>query len=757
MLYALTPGTFFYSHYFHTGLRVAFGVIGMTLLAMQWFSLPIAMGAAIGALCTSLMDLPGPLRHKFNEMAACLLICTAVTLLITLCTPYPLLLGGIIVLLTFLSSMMLVYGRKAMPLQFAALFIMSLSMESSVTAHQALVHGALFFCGGAAYMAYAMLVAIFAQRQTRRQVLAESLYELARYADIKADFYDPGKNLRNQFHELVRQQIRLAEKQQASRDLILRGDPAPQDAVLVVVHYGMFELYELVLSTHTDYVQLRRHFAQGPVLPALHSLVRKVARDIASIADAVTRGRASHAAIDYSPELQVLSAEMDDMRQANAASGSPGLSEPLTVLTGAYNKFSAVIEMTGQLHRSTVEHGAPPPTVPGTDMTPFLTQQRYGLRTLFANLRWTSPTFRFAVRVTLAISLGLVLAGRLPYTAHGYWIALTIAVILKPSFSMTRQRRTDRVIGTLIGCGLAAFILRFVHSPAMLLGLLFLATAAAPTFVAIKYRYTAIAASLQILLLLGLTIPNAGNAVAERLLDTIIGAAIATLFSYLLPSWEFRTLPNLVRSVLKTNRDYIGVGSDLLQGRSTDDFLYRLHRKRFMDSLASLSSAVVRMLDEPADRRHIAEEINRFIVQNYLVVAHLAAIRLILRRDNERLPREAVNQVLQQAFDQLRATLGMAQRGWETAVTAAGAAPQGMAGASVETLTAGDPAALEEVAASWSGWMALVRRARLLQLDAQEIAVSSAAIRSILASNSNANQGNESGGEGKPKRWTKRI
>jgi uncharacterized membrane protein YccC len=734
MHYALTPRTFLSSHYFHTGLRVAFGVIGLTLLATQWFSLPTAMGAAIGALCTSLMDLPGPLRHKFNEMAASLLVCSVVTMLVMLCTPYPLLLGGMIVLITFLSSMMVVYGRKAMPLQFAALFIMSLSMENSVTAHQALLHGALFFSGGAAYLAYAMLVAKFAQRLTRRQVLAESLYELARYADIKADFYDLGKDLRNQFHELVRQQIRLAEKQQASRDMILRGYAGSRDAVLVHVHYGMFELYELVLSTHTDYVQLRRHFVQGPVLSALHSLVGKVARDISSIADAVTRGRPSLSTIDYAPELQVLSTEMDRMRHANTASDSLDSLEPLTVLTGAFNKFKAVIGMVGQLHRATGDRAAPPLTVPGTDMTPFLTQQRYGLRTLVASLRWTSPTFRFAVRVTMAISVGLLLAGYLPYTAHGYWIALTIAVILKPSFSMTKQRRTDRVIGTLIGCALATLILRYIHAPALLLALLFVATAAAPAFVMIKYRYTAIAASLQILLLLGLTLPNAGHAVAERLLDTIIGAAIATLFSYLLPSWEFRALPKLVRGVLKTNRDYIGVGNELLQGRASDDFLYRLHRKRFMDSLASLSSAVVRMLDEPADRRQIAEEINRFIVQNYLVVAHLAAIRLILRRDNEHLPREAVNHVLQQAFNRLGGTLGLAQKGWEAAAASA-VAPGVTAAASLETRLAEQPALHEEApGGTWSGWMALVRRARLLQVDAQEIAVSSEAIRTILAS-----------------------
>ena len=233
-------------------------------------------------------------------------------------------------------------------------------------------------------------------------------------------------------------------------------------------------------------------------------------------------------------------------------------------------------------------------------------------------------------------------------------------------------------------------------------------------------------------MLLGLTIPNASHAVAERLLDTMIGAAIATLFSYVLPSWEFSALPRLVRAVLKTNRDYIDASRDLLQGRSADDFLYRLHRKRFMDNLASLSSAVVRMLDEPADRRDIAEEINRFIVQNYLVVAHLAAVRLILRRERERLPLEAVNRVLQQAFHRLAGTLEMAQKGWGAGATASPKAPPL---AAVEVEPDGEPLAGDDAQAkTWSGWTALARRIDLLHLDAQQIAVSSEAIRSILAS-----------------------
>ncbi len=56
MHYALNFRTFLFSHYFYTGLRIAIGVIGLTLLVYAVTDLATAMTVSIGALCTSLMD-----------------------------------------------------------------------------------------------------------------------------------------------------------------------------------------------------------------------------------------------------------------------------------------------------------------------------------------------------------------------------------------------------------------------------------------------------------------------------------------------------------------------------------------------------------------------------------------------------------------------------------------------------------------------------------------------------------------------------
>jgi len=704
MHYALAPRTFLFSHYFYTGLRIATGIVGLTFLTYALADLPTAIAVAMGALCTSLMDMPSPLRHKFNEMLAGVLLCSVVALLVSLSSQVEWLLLSMIVLVSFLASMMVVYGRKAMPLQFAALFVMMLSSEAPSTPLQALRHGALFFAGGAGYMAYAMLVVWRLQRRLKQQVLAEALYELAVYTSIKAGCYDMANSLPAQMEKLVREQSVLAERQQASRDLILRGRATAGEAILVQVHYAMFDLYEVVLATHTDYVLLREHFREGPILPLLGDLIGKAARDIEAVAYAMTRDQPSRPTIDYRHELQALDAVLGGL-----PSGAGEDFDAQAALRATVNKIGEVIAMIARLHdASRAPYGALP-MVPQSDLTPFLTQQRYSLGILLANLRWSSPVFRFALRVAMAISVGLVSSRWLPYSSHGYWTALTIAVILKPSFSLTRQRRADRLIGTLIGCMITAVILHFVHSPALLIGVLFVATAAAPAFLSIKYRYTAIAASVQALLLIGLTVPHGGSGISERLLDTLLGTLIATFFSYVLPSWEYQNLPRLVGAVLDANRKYIDAAADLLLKRSGDDVHYRVSRKRFMDSLATLSAALGRMLDEPTAKQRAPSDLNRFTVQNYLLVAHIAALRLLLQRYAEHLPAAEVEAALERVFAEVRVSLGSAP------APAAAEAPE-----------------RSTWIAQWPGWAPLQRRLRLLQRDAAQVADSSAAIDAVL-------------------------
>lgn len=654
MEYAHDPRTFLFSHYIYRGLRSATGVIGLTLIAMQFMDLPSAMVVSVGALCTSLMDLPSPLPHKFNEMLASVLLCTAVTALVALATPFPRVMPFVLVLVTFLAGMMTVYGNKTMPLQFSMLFVMTLTINEEFVVRKALEHSALFGIGALGYLLYAMTVSWVMERRTRQQILAESLYEMAGYLEIKAAFYDAGTDYDEQFNLLVRQQIVVAERQQAARDMVLRGNRTPHDGLLVQVHLRMLDLYEYLLSTNTDYGLLRQTFGGTPVLDGLRRLVLGLGKDLEEIAYDVTRGRPSYSAFDYRPDLRKVEEEIELLRHHHVSPAAMNaLRDTLEMIRGA-------ITLLGQLHEASRTPVEPAKVLPGSDMTPFLTRQKYEFGVVRDNLHWRSPAFRFALRITMAVAVGLWLGDRLPYASHSYWILLTIVVILKPNFSMTKQRYNDRLIGTLIGCIVSVGILRWIHEPLLLIGILYLALVASAAFVTIKYRYTAIAACIQVLIQINLLIPGSQTVVGERLVDTVIGGIIASIFSFVLPSWEYRAIPKLVENVLQANRRYIAATRDLLTRKAKDDFAYRVQRKQFMDNLSALIGSFQRMLDEPRSRHRAVDNLSRFIVQNYLVAAHVAAARIQVRQHYGELDVPAAETAIEQATDAALRSLTLA-------------------------------------------------------------------------------------------------
>lgn len=654
MEYAHDPRTFLYSHYIYRGLRSATGVIGTTLIAMQFMDLPSAMVVSMGALCTSLMDLPSPLNHKFNEMLASVLLCTAVTAAVALATPFPRVLPFVLVLVTFLAGMMTVYGNKTMPLQFSMLFVMTLTVNEDFVVRKALAHSALFGAGALGYMLYALTVSWIMERRTRQQILAESLYEMAGYLEIKAAFYDAGTDYDEQFNRLVRQQIVVAERQQAARDMVLRGNRTRHDGLLIRVHLRMLDLYEYLLSTNTDYGLLRQTFAGTPVLDGLRRLVLGLCKDLEDVAYDITRGLPSYSAFDYGPDLRAVEDEIGDLRHHHvSAAAMTALSDTLEMIRGA-------ITLAGQLREASRTPVEPAQVLPGSDMTPFLTRQKYEFGAIRDNLHWRAPAFRFSMRITLAVAVGLLLGDRLPYASHSYWILLTIVVILKPNFSMTKQRYNDRLIGTLIGCIISVGILHWIHEPLVLLGVLYLALVASAAFSTIKYRYTAIAACIQVLIQINLLIPGSQTVVGERLVDTVIGGVIASVFSFVLPSWEYRSIPKLVENVLQANRRYIAATRDLLLRKAKDDFAYRVQRKQFMDNLSALISSFQRMLDEPRSRHRAVDNLSRFIVQNYLVAAHVAAARIQVRTHYGELDIPVAEAAIEQATDAALRSLNLA-------------------------------------------------------------------------------------------------
>src|SRR3546814_6978016 len=84
---------------------------------------------------------------------------------------------------------------------------------------------------------------------------------------------------------------------------------------------------------------------------------------------------------------------------------------------------------------------------------------------------------------------------------------LTVAVIMRASYSATRQRQKDRLIGNLLGCVLAAFSLHVLPDPA-LVALTFIAIGFSHAYAPVRYRVTSTSACIMALMIMHFSNPG---------------------------------------------------------------------------------------------------------------------------------------------------------------------------------------------------------------------------------------------------------
>ena len=644
-----------FGQHFYSGFFAACGVIGLGLLWHLWLELPIALALSSGALCVSLVDLPSPLRHKAVDVSAAALAGAGVTLLVAVSRDMPMSLGAVILLVGFGAAMLTAFGRRAMPLSFSLLLAMVLAIGvvggKDLSAGQ---HAQLFLAGGAAYALFALLVARINRLRTKRQALAESLFELAEFARATAQLFNTDSQSPQHRSGLIMQQATLTERQQLARDVLftdVRGAEAERLANLL--KYSI-DLYEHLLAVQSERERVMAYFAHGDALPLLHDLIQKMALDLEQTAHAILRHRTVKSRVSYLAESFALAHEqvrVPPQAGEDSALARCSLDALVHDLRQASERIVALRALANhetQADTRWLENGV---------ATRFVSPSSYRLRALRDQLDPDSPVLRHALRSTLALACGALVAYFLPYGTHSYWILLTIAVIMRSSFSAMRQRYGDRVMGNLIGCLIAALILYLAPPAPVTLLILFGCVTLAHTFVTLNYRTTSIAVCVLALLQLN-TIDPAGFLIVERLLDTLIGAVIAYGFSFLLPSWEAKRLGHQTRALLQACDDFaVSVMSD----ERADEDAYRLARKRLFDALATLSNAARDMQREPVRQQRGGTVLQELIWSSYLLASQLATLHLQLqfhapdaRAQSPLLPSLAF------ALDQVRHHLGAA-------------------------------------------------------------------------------------------------
>jgi len=93
------------------------------------------------------------------------------------------------------------------------------------------------------------------------------------------------------------------------------------------------------------------------------------------------------------------------------------------------------------------------------ELNKFVTASDISFNLFKANLTFSSVYFRHAIRVALVCLAAFLFVHYFYEHPYSYWILLTVLVILKPGYSLTKQRNVARLIGTVVGALLGLAIL----------------------------------------------------------------------------------------------------------------------------------------------------------------------------------------------------------------------------------------------------------------------------------------------------------
>src|SRR5690554_2986147 len=265
------------------------------------------------------------------------------------------------------------------------------------------------------------------------------------------------------------------------------------------------------------------------------------------------------------------------------------------------------------------------------DSSKFITTQDYDRKTLTENFNFDSPIFKHSLRLTVTVLVGFAIGIIFPFQ-NAYWILLTINVIMRPGYTLTKQRSKHRLYGTLIGASIAVAVV-FITQNEYVYGVLAVASFVMGfALVQNNYKNSAIFITLNIVLVYALLKSDPLDAIQFRVLDTLTGAALAFIANlFFWPSWEFLNIREFITASIQANRDFLKEVEKFYQEKNHSDPSYKLCRKGAFLAIGNLSAAFQRMSQEPKQQQKNLDKVYEVVMLNHTFLSLTASLGTYIR------------------------------------------------------------------------------------------------------------------------------
>jgi uncharacterized membrane protein (TIGR01666 family) len=637
------------SIHFTNALKVTIAAVIPVVLFSFLGKFEMGFAIAIGAFFTYPSDIPSNLKHKINGILVTAFLVSGINLVVNIVYPYSWIFYPFLALLIFLIAMISVYGQRATMVSFSCLIAVSLAFSSINTGWAMVQHSGLILAGGLFYLLISLIFHYIRPNRYIELQIAECIKLTAKYLKLRGDLWTLNADKKAITEKQLHLQVELNTIHQNIREVLISSHTTSgssnQNRKMLLVFISLVEILELALSTAFDHDKLHQKFDDHPkVLLTYQRLAYNLAASLRQLSKSVkkrTKYISRHTLLNDLNSLQLAIADYkNDLGKNDASEGVFMLTTMLQYAEKQVEKIK-IVERAFTLAFN-------PKDFKGIDkdLEKFLTPQYYPLSTLTENLSFSSTIFRHSLRLTITLMVGFIVGNFLPFQ-NVYWILLTIIVIMRPGYGLTKERSYHRIIGTVLG-GLVAFGILYLVKDNIIISILsILCMLLGFSFTQINYKVSATFVTMYVVFIYGIITPNIADLVQYRILDTVVGAILAFLANHFLwPSWEFLNIPIYLEKSIKANQNYLKEISLFYNKKGSVPTSYRLARKNAFIEIGNLMASFQRMVQEPKSKQKQLPQVYKLAILNHSLLSSSASLGTYIQSHKTTSASEAFNVVV---------------------------------------------------------------------------------------------------------------
>ncbi|MGK4567605.1 FUSC family membrane protein [Flavobacterium sp. 3HN19-14] len=512
---------------FSNALKVTLAAVIPVLVSSAIDQFQLGFTIAIGAFLTYPSDIPSNLKHKVKGVLVAAFMVAGFNLVMNLIYPFSWLQYPVLGLIVFFLAMISVYGQRATMVSFSGLLSVCLAFAHIHSGIKMLEYSGLMLLGGLFYLLISLLFDILRPYRYVTLQIAECMRLTSKYMKYRGDLWnidaDKAKIIENQLHL----QVEINVIHENLREILIRNrtnsGSSNQNRKMLLVFISLVEILELALSTSFDHNKLHQRFKEHPeVLETYQNLAYNLASTLRRISKSLAKGKKYVSGHSLNSDLEAL---ITVIEAYETKLGKAEASEGVLMLTNMVHYAEKQIEKIKIIERAFTSGKEVKFKDRDRDLEKLVAPQYYPWQTFRENLSFSSAFFRHSLRLTLTILIGFTL-GNLLLFQNSYWILLTIIVIMRPGYGLTKQRSYHRIIGTVAGGIIGFLLLTFISNHVVIGALAIFSMLMGFAFTQINYKVGATFVTMYVILIYGLLAPNNSQVVEYRIVDTLVGGIL---------------------------------------------------------------------------------------------------------------------------------------------------------------------------------------------------------------------------------------